>query len=183
MEIVKSYLQSLFGSFGDLETCGPFVEQAAWQVCDAARKGREIPDMIPEDVRKQLQNKSENSGIRPEYDVQLKKVKDILNPKTGRLIYRGGDLFNRLVEEGWIDKNGNALKRQEIKRITNPKTGKPVTFGAKCFKQLIEDGWIEKDGTILKVKYNGKEISKNSSEFRKLVASGIFNSDGTKARK
>lgn len=183
MEIVKSYLQSLFGSFGDLETCEPFLEQAAWQVCDAAKNGREIPDMIPEDVRKQLQNQSKNSGIRPEYDVQPKKVKDILNPKTGRYIYRGSVLFNQLVEDGWIDKNGNALKRQEIKRITNPKTGKPVNFGTRCFNHLIDEGWIEKDGTILKVKYNGKEISKNSSEFRKLVTSGIFNSDGTKARK
>jgi len=183
MEIVKDILQNLLGPLVHLDTYPPFAEQAAWQVCDAAKNGREIPDMIPEDVRKQLQNQSKNSGIRPEYDVQPKKVKDIRNPKTGRLIYRGSVLFDQLVEEGWIDKNGNALKRQEIKRITNPKTGKPVTFGTRCFNHLIDDGWIEKDGTILKVKYNGKEISKNSSEFRKLVTSGIFNSDGTKARK
>lgn len=183
METAKSYFRSLLGSFVDLETCEPFLEQAAWKVCDDARNGREIPDMIPEDVRKQLQNQSENSGIKPEFDVQPAKKKDILNPKTGRYIYRGSVLFNQLVEEGWIDKNGNALKTQEIRKITNPKTGKPVTFGTRCFNHLIDEGWIEKDGTILKVKYNGKEISKNSSEFRKLVTSGIFSSDGTKARK
>lgn len=183
METVKAWLQNLLGPFEGLETYDAFAEQAAWKLCEDARNGREIPDVIPEEVIKQLQNQSRNSGNKPEYDIQPKKVKDILNPKTGRKIYRGSVLFYQLVEEGWIDKNGNALKTLEIKKIINPKTGKPVTFGTKCFNQLIKEGWIDANGAILRVKYNGEEISTNSSEFKRLVKSGTFNSNGTKKRK
>jgi len=191
MENIIEQLQYCLSSFKDLPTFEAFTKQASHLIYDEIHKCNDTNDfiekyfVIPEDkmsktVEEVLKSKKENIPM-PEYEIKEKKTRKVRNPKTGRDIYFGGDLFHKLVETGWLDKDGKPLKNHTVKKIKNPKTGKPITVGVKVYKKMIDDGWIDKEGKILKV-MNPKTdtpISIEDPEFKKLVKEGIFNNDGT----
>lgn len=192
MEELVAYMREMWSPFEDLSAFEPFINQAARKVYDEMRNGnletceKLFPEKVfSEEIREDIGNISYEKPLdspKPEYDIQPKKVKCIINPKTGRKIYKGGHLYDELLKEGWINKSGKHLKSYKVKRVVNPKTGKPITIGTKRFLEIVEEGWLDKEGKILKVVDAGSSVPIDSKEFRSLVKTGTFNRDGTRKK-
>lgn len=166
MESLLTVIRELFSQYEDLDTFDSFTNQAAFKVAKEIGNGESSEKFFPKNIfSDEVSDRINNASIKkfsnippPEYDVQPKKQKDIVNPKTGRNILRGGPLYYKLLKEGWIDENGNHLKTYKVKRVKNPKTNKSVTLGTRRFDELVEEGWFDKEGNAL------KSIGKDGSE-------------------
>lgn len=192
MEDLVSYIDEIFSSFEDLGSFKPFINQLAHKVYTDMKNGnletceKLFPgDFFSQNIRNKISGFSYEKPLdrpNPEYDIYPKKTKCVINPKTGRKIYKGGHLYDELLKDGWIDENGKHLKSFKVKRVTNPKTGKPITIGTKRFLEIVEEGWVDEEGKILKVINSGCDVPINSKEFQSLVRTGTFNRDGTRKK-
>jgi len=167
MESLLAVIRDLFSQYEDLDTFESFTNQAAFKVAKGMGNGESSEKFFPKDIFSgEVSDRVNNASIQkfsnippPEYDVQPKKQKDIINPKTGRNILRGGPLYYKLLKEGWIDENGTHLKTHKVKRVKNPKSNKYVTLGTKRFVELVEEGWFDEEGNALKsIGEDGLEI-------------------------
>ena len=201
MEAIIGQMKESFSSFKELSSFDAFVKQAAcliYKDLHQSSSKKNAPSEIfdkyfasrgdKEEILDCLSNVCESpkeSISIPKYEIKAMKTKRVRNPKTGRYIYLGGDLFTKLVETGWLDQNGNAMKEYTVRKMKNPKTGKTITVRGKVYNELIEEGWVDKKGNILKVinPNTGQPLDTESPEFQDLVRKGLFNRNGTMAIK
>ncbi len=191
MEDLQQFLKNdLFKGFEGLSTFEPFIKQASHLLYEKMHdsKDENLPFPVDEfydyNMYKIVFKNSEKKRVphvKPEYIIKEKKTEKIKNPKTGRMIYKDGELFKGLVEQGWMDASGNVLKAHVVKRIKNPKTGKPLTVGCMRFDEMVKEGWVDVEGTILQVVHptTKKPLSVKDSAFETFVEQNHFNADGT----
>lgn len=206
MEELQQFLKNdLLKGFEGLSTFEPFIKQASYLIYEKMHKSIEdslvdeniecpIDDVSasvfpPEfyDHEKMVDNlypiskKKREVTVKPEYIIKEKKTEKIKNPKTGRMIYKDGELFKGLVEQGWMDADGKVLKEHVVKRIKNPKTGKPLTIGCMRFDEMVKEGWVDAKGGILQVVHptTKKPLSVKDSAFETFVEQNHFHADGT----
>lgn len=204
-DLLNFLRNDLFEAFNGLSTFEAFTQQAAYLLYEEIHEkmsdeniefsvGTTAATFFPskfynhETVVKPLVNisdKKRQKTVKPEFDIKVKPSERVRNPKTNRMIYKGGDLFNNLVDQGWLDKNGVALKEHNVRRLKNPKTGKLVTFGDKRFNMMVEEGWFDAKGNILKVRHptTNYPLSVKEAVFKEFVSEGVFNPDGSKVEK
>jgi len=204
-DLVEFLSNDIFEGFNGLSTFEAFIQQAAHLLYEETHEkmtDENIESPIDEvtttffpsgfydhdklaAVLSKISEKKRQKTVKPEYTVRVKLTERIKNPKTGRMILKGSDCFNNLVDLGWIDKNGVALKEHKVRRLKNPKTGKLLTFGEKRFDMMVEEGWFDKEGNILQVRHPATKSPLNvkDADFKKFVCEGIFNPDGTTVEK
>lgn len=197
MEAIIDQLQDSFSSFKELSSFDAFVKQAAHlvytdlhqssskenapsEIFDKYFTPHGAKDEVLDCLSDVFESPKESVSI-PKYEIKAKKTQRVRNPKTGRDIYVGGDLFTRLVETGWLDQSGNAMKEYTVQKMKNPKTGKTITVRGKVYNELLEEGWVDKEGNILKVMNPKTEqpLDVSDPEFQDLVREGLFNRNGT----
>jgi len=110
MESIIEQLQSCLSPFKNLSTFEAFTKQASHLIYNEMHKCSDqedapgkifenyfvIPDVqdeVMETIEGALKNKKEDTPM-PEYEIKEKKTRRVRNPKTGRDIYFGGDLFH-----------------------------------------------------------------------------------------
>ena len=202
MEDLQQFLKNdLFKGFEGLSTFEPFIKQASHLIYENMYKSIEdstiecpidtgSSSVFPSkfyDHERMVDNlcpffgKKREVTVKPEYIIKEKKTEKIKNPKTGRMIYKDGELFKGLVEQGWMDADGKVLKAHVVKRIKNPKTGKPLTVGCMRFDVMVKEGWVDAKGGILQVVHptTKKPLSVKDSAFETFVEQNHFNADGT----
>lgn len=206
MEDLTKFLRNdIFKAFEGLSTFEAFTKQAAhliYEEMHAKMSDENIefpidtisatffpPELYDHDKMSEalfkISKRKKQKTVKPEFDIKVKPSERVRNPKTNRMIYKGGDLFNSLVDQGWLDKNGIALKEHNVRRLKNPKTGKLVTFRDKRFNMMVEEGWFDAKGNILKVRHPTTQspLSVKDTAFKEFVSEGVFNPDGTKVEK
>lgn len=197
MEDLRECIRSLpmYGGFEGLSTFDAFTRQITHHLYTEVRDMRE-KNSKDESIAEHIANKYhfdesvisvlvkinvEKEEQAPEFEIKEKKLEKIRNPKTGRMIYKEGELFKDLVEQGWLDKSGNPLKEHTVRKIKNPKTGKSLTIGSNRFHKMVDEGWMDTSGRILKVVHPEMKtvIDVHDPSFADLVSQGIFKEDGT----
>lgn len=181
-----------------LSTFEFFTKEVAYKIYkelqDSRKENDENFDFIDQICEEHLLLKVDDEGkmflkdldvskkvTKPKFEIKEKNLERIRNPKTGRWILKNNNLFKDLVEQGWIDEEGNSLKEHKVRKIRNPNTWRPLTVGSDRFYKMVESGWIDTEGKILKVRYPNTEevISIKDEKFEELVNEGIFNRDGS----